>query len=256
MDPDCGVFHKGPHKVVFAYAANVFCDTHNYVMGFTVNPGNVHDSTAFPDVYETIKQYEAVRCIVMDAGYKTPAIAREVLRDSRIPVLPYKRPMTKKGFFKKSDYVYDEYYDCFLCPCHQLLSYSTTNREGYREYKSKGDICRDCPCLTQCTESKNHVKVVTQHIWQDYLEEAEEIRHTPHYQQKYQLRKQTIERIFADAKEKHGMRYTQYRGIQKIRMELNLLFAAMNLKKLARWLEKEKRDRSFLLSSAWILLLL
>ncbi|MBP8315616.1 transposase, partial [Clostridium neonatale] len=42
----------------------------------------------------------------------------------------------------------------------------------------------------------------------------------------------------ADAKEKHGMRYTQYRGIKKVKMELNLLFACMNLKKLATWLDR------------------
>lgn len=50
-------------------------------------------------------------------------------------------------------------------------------------------------------------------------------------------RSPTIERVFADAKEKHGMRYTQYRGIKKVRMELNLLFACMNLRKLAIWLD-------------------
>ncbi|WP_230132065.1 hypothetical protein, partial [Clostridium neonatale] len=32
--------------------------------------------------------------------------------------------------------------------------------------------------------------------------------------------------------------YTQYRGIKKVKMELNLLFACMNLKKLATWLDR------------------
>ena len=63
------------------------------------------------------------------------------------------------------------------------------------------------------------------------MEQVEEIRHTKGIKEIYQQRKQTIERVFADAKEKHGMRYTQYRGIAKIKMELNLLFACMNLKK-------------------------
>lgn len=31
------------------------------------------------------------------------------------------------------------------------------------------------------------------------------------------------------------MRYTQFRGLAKIKMELNLLFGCMNLKKLAIW---------------------
>ncbi|MFB5936876.1 hypothetical protein ACE8FZ_27090, partial [Peribacillus frigoritolerans] len=33
-----------------------------------------------------------------------------------IPALPYTRPRTKEGFFRKQDYVYDEHFDCYLCP--------------------------------------------------------------------------------------------------------------------------------------------
>ena len=143
--------------------------------------------------------------------------------------------MTKDGFFKKHEYVYDEPYDCYLCPNDQMLKYSTTNREGYREYKSDGAVCKDCPYLNQCTNSKDHVKVVTRHVWEEYMEEAEEIRYTLGMKEKYQKRKETIERVFADGKEKHGMRYTQYRGLGKVKMELTLLFACMNLKKMAVW---------------------
>ena len=55
-------------------------------------------------------------------------------------------------------------------------------------------------------------KTVTKHIWSDYLETVEDIRHTPEYRELYERRKETIERVFADAKEKHAMRYTPYRG--------------------------------------------
>ena len=67
------------------------------------------------------------------------------------------------------------------------------------------------------------------------MEEVEEIRHQTGMKEVYQKRKETIERVFADGKEKHGMRYTQYRGLAKVTMELTLLFACMNLKKLAIW---------------------
>ena len=59
----------------------------------------------------------------------------------------------------------------------------------------------------------------------------EDIRRTIRTKEIYSLRIQTIERVFADAKELHGMRYTQYRGL----VELTLKFACMNLKKLAMW---------------------
>jgi len=60
----------------------------------------------------------------------------------------------------------------------------------------------------------------------------------PNDKEIYTMRGQTIERVFADAKEKHFMRYTYYRGLAKLRMQALLTFAAMNLKKLAKWKKK------------------
>ena len=71
------------------------------------------------------------------------------------------------------------------------------------------------------------------HIWQDYVEMAEHVRYMPVYKELYRLRKEKIERVFADAKEKHGMRYTQYRGLAQVTNWVKLKFAAMNLKTLA-----------------------
>ncbi|WP_373166594.1 transposase [Agathobaculum sp. Marseille-P7918] len=56
----------------------------------------------------------------------------------------------------------------------------------------------------------------------------------------YKRRKETIERVFYDAKEKHAIRYSQYRGLAQLSNWVKLKFAAMNLKKLASWLWKEK----------------
>ncbi|MFI8492983.1 transposase, partial [Peribacillus butanolivorans] len=43
------------------------------------------------------------------------------------------------------------------------------------------------------------------------------------------------EAVAADAKEKHGMRWTTLRGLKKLSMQAMLTFAAMNLKKMANW---------------------
>lgn len=74
---------------------------------------------------------------------------------------------------------------------------------------------------------------MTKHISNDYLEIAEDIRHTPKYKKIYKKRKETIERVFADAKEKYGMRYTLFRGLAQVTNWVRLKFAAMNLKKYA-----------------------
>ena len=235
-DPDSGIFHKGEHKKCFAYEAHTACDKHNFVLEVEVTAGNVHDSVAFDAVYAGLKEhYPEVQVLTMDAGYKTPWICKQIFDDGRIPSLPYKRPMTKTGNLPWYEYVYDEHYDCVLCPHDKVLSYSTTNRDGYREYKSKSYVCETCPDLERCTLSQNKTKLVTQHLWRDYLERAEDVRHSELGKSTYALRSRTIERVFADAKEKHAMRYTPYRGLGAVTNWVKLKFAAMNLKKLALW---------------------
>ena len=61
------------------------------------------------------------------------------------------------------------------------------------------------------------------------------------------MRKQTIERVFADAKEKHAMRYTHHRGLARVSHWVTLKFAAMNLKKLALWHSRHTHPFSFFL---------
>lgn len=71
---------------------------------------------------------------------------------------------------------------------------STTDRDGKRVDRSTPSRCAGCPC---------------------------------------KKRKQTIERVFADAKEKHAMRYTHYRGLAAVSRWVRLKYAAMSLKKPA-----------------------
>lgn len=105
--------------------------------------------------------------------------------------------------------MYDEYYGCYICPYNEVLKYSTTNRDGLREYKSDQEKCGNCPHLARCTRSKAHQKAVTRHVWQEALEEAIENEYTPGVRELYKRRQETTECVFAMAKERHGFRYTQ-----------------------------------------------
>lgn len=232
-DPESGWFRKGEHKHVFAYGIETACDKNGWIIDYTVNPGNEHDSRTFKGLYDKIEDIGMESCI-LDAGYKTPAIAKLLIDDGVSPVFPYKRPMTKDGFYKKYEYVYDEYNDAYICPNNQMLYYHTTNRDGYREYKSCGVFCADCPHLEQCTMSKDHVKMITRHVWEPYMEASEDIRYTLGMKELYSKRKETIERLFGTAKENHGFRYTQLYGKARMEMKTALTFACMNLKKLAK----------------------
>ncbi len=235
-DPDSGMFVKGEHERQFAYEAHTACDRHGMVLDVEITAGNIHDSVAWDSVYDKVtRRFQDAEFIVMDAGYKTPWIAKKILDDSRIPILPYTNKGYKKDRFKPWEYEYDVVTDSFICPRGETLRHTTTDKEGKRIYRSTPAICRNCPCRERCGANEKGQKVLQTHIWQEYLDLVEALRKTERGKELYAKRKETIERVFADAKEKHAMRYTQHRGLARVSNWVRLKFAAMNLKKMAKW---------------------
>ena len=232
-DPDCGMFVKGSHERQFAYEAHTACDRHGWILGVEVTAGNINDSTAWDKIYGQVTgRFPTASEIAMDAGYKTPWIAKKTLEDGRIPLLPRTPYRGRKDVFRLKDFIYDKEQDSFLCPQGQLLRHTTTSKDGKRTYRSKPDVCRNCPCREACGAKENGQRTLTTHIWQEFLDLAEQLRQADGGEV-YSLRKKTIERVFADAKERHGLRYTHLRGLTRVSAWVRLKFAAMNLKKLA-----------------------
>ena len=93
------------------------------------------------------------------------------------------------------------------CPQGQLLAYATTDRTGYRHYKSDPAICKACPLLASCTSNAGATRLIVRHVWADARERADAHRLTPWGKGIYKRRKETVERSFADAKQLHGHRY-------------------------------------------------
>ena len=251
-DPDSGWFHKGEHKEVFAYNAQVACDKHGWALAYTVEAGNIHDSQAFSALFVKLEPFSP-EFIIADSGYKTPSIAKFLLEKGITPVFPYTRPRGKKDFLRPKDFVYDEHFDCYLCLENQVLTYRTTTREGYREYKSNPKICKTCPLLAICTESRQNQKVVVRHIWKDALEVCEDIRHQSGMKERYQHRKETIERLFGTAKEYHNLRYTREKGKSKMEDKVGLTLACLNIKKLVKMMTGKTYNFTQISQYYWII---
>lgn len=178
-DPESGYYVKDERTKQFAYSFHAASDDHGFILGTIVTLGNVHDSHILqPLIEKVMEKVKKPLAVAADAAYKTPAITNFLFEHDIQPALPYTRPKTKDGFMRKNEYVYDEHYDCYICPEGQLLSYSTTTKEGYRQYKSDALKCESCPLLAQCTQSQNHTKLIQRHIWEQFVEEADHLRHT------------------------------------------------------------------------------
>ena len=85
----------------------------------------------------------------------------------------------------------------------------------------------------KCGADAQGKKALTTHIWLSFLDLTEVVRKTELGKRLYAQRKETIERVFADAKEKHAMGYTHHRGLAAVTRWVRLKYVAMNLKKLA-----------------------
>ncbi len=235
-DPDCGMFIKGEHERQFAYEAHTACDKNGFVLSVEVTAGNVHDSVAFDKVYEEVTaRFENTQFITMDAAYKTPWIAKRIFEDGRVPILPYTNHHFKDNTYRPWDYAYDLEHDRFICPNGGELRHTTTDKDGKRIYRTSPKHCKGCPFKGKCGANEKGQRVLQTHIWQEYLDLVEQIRKTALGKALYAKRKETIERVFADAKEKHAMRYTHHRGLARVTSWVRLKYAAMNLKKLANW---------------------
>ena len=126
------------------------------------------------------------------------------------------------------------------------MRHTTTDRDGKRSYRSTPERCRNCPCKGKCGANEKGQKLLTTHIWQEYLDLVEALRKTERGKEIYAMRKETIERVFADAKEKHAMRYTHHRGLAAVTRWVRLKYAAINLKKMAIWSWNNSFFRSIL----------
>lgn len=243
-DPDSGHYHKGEHEQCFAYTHNTCSDKNSFVIDFETTPGNVHDSTSFHKVREKVmkEHNDEITFEVLDAGYKTPAICKEIIESEKIPLLPYTIPKGKKEMFKTKEFIYDEYNDIYICPNNEILKYSTTTKEGYKQYKSNPIKCCKCPLKDKCTKSKNNQKIISVHVWNEYVEQANELRYTQAWKEIYPERKKTIERIFGDCKENMGLRFTRVKGLEKNRCNASMIFTCHNLKKMAIW--KARKDKN------------
>jgi transposase len=240
-DPDSGyMFRDGKPKGFFYLDHRTVDGKHNIITDTFVTPGNVHDS--IPYLARLDRQRDRfdfeVESVGLDAGYFTASICKGLEDRGIYGVMPYVRPGGKKGMLKKREFVYDEYYDCYLCPADQVLSYATTNRDGFREYKSNPKICKNCSLLNQCTTSRPHIKVITRHVWERHKEAVTEHRYEAYGKKIYKRRKETIERSFADSKQLHGHRYAKMRGIVKVTEQCLLTAICQNIKKMALMIDR------------------
>jgi len=119
VDSDAGMLYKSDKEKMFGYNTSVICDNNNYILTVDTNGSNVHDSVSFYQSFEKLTNnfdITKINYFVGDAAYITPHICKTIIELDMIPAFPYTRLGYRKGYFKKYEFVYDEYNNIYICP--------------------------------------------------------------------------------------------------------------------------------------------
>ena len=244
-DPEAGYMVRDGKPKGFFYLDHRTVDgRHGIITDTHATPASVHDSIPYLGRLDRQRARFGldVRAVGLDAGYATAGIAKGLEERDILGVTGYRRPTPPKpGMLAKKTFVHEPEADGYRCPQGQLLRYATTDRSGYRHYKSDPAICRTCPLLASCTSSANATRVITRHVWQDVREKTDAHRLTGWGKAIYKRRKETVERSFADAKQLHGHRYARFRGLTAVAFQCLLAATAQNIKKVALAMDSRRR---------------
>ncbi|WP_453997341.1 IS1182 family transposase, partial [Bacillus nitroreducens] len=241
-DPESGFMSRDNKQEMFCYLDHRTTDLKfNIITDAFVTPGNVHDSIPYLSRLDRqiLRFNFNVEAVALDSGYLTNPICKGLSDRKIFGVIAHRRYQPTKGLFPKWKFKYNKENDIYVCPNSEELTYRSTTREGYREYKSDPKKCSTCPLLEQCTRSQNKQKVVTRHVWEDHKDKVRLNRLSPEGKILYKFRKETVERSFADSKELHGLRYCRLRGIKNASEQVLLTAACQNMKKIANHLAKQ-----------------
>lgn len=242
-DPDSGYMVRDGKPKGFFYLDHRTVDGRLGIITDTfATPANVHDSIVYLGRLDRQRERFGfpVAAVGLDAGYATAGIAQGLEERGILGVTGYRNPTPPKpGMMRRSRFRWEEEQDGYRCPEDQLLPYATTDRHGYRHYKSDPAICRQCSLLASCTSAAKPQRVITRHVWQDARDRCDSHRLTPWGKAVYKRRKETVERSFADAKQLHGHRYARYRGRIRVACQCLLAAAVQNMKKIALALTRQ-----------------
>ena len=244
-DPEAGYMVREGKPKGFFYLDHRTVDGRLGIITDTfATPANVHDSIVYLGRLDRQRTRFAfdTRAVGLDAGYATAGIAKGLEDRDILGVTGYRNPTPPKpGMMRKSKFVYDRSIDAYRCPQGRRLAYATTDRNGYRHYKSDPAVCRTCPLLASCTTNAKAQRTITRHIWADERERCDSHRLTSWGKAIYKRRKETVERSFADAKQLHGHRYARFRSLTRVACQCLLAAAAQNIKKIALALTPKPR---------------
>lgn len=183
--------------------------------------------------------------LALDAGYFQIQVLQWAVVNGLDVLCPPERvkrneaavAVTHKGLFAKAAFHYEPEQDVYRCPAGHLLRPGQWKVEADTQMRVRHygtPACKSCPLRAQCTSSASSPRKIGRHEGQELKEAMGEVFEQPAARRRYSRRSHIVEPVFAELKERQGLKRFRRRGSKGARLELALHCLAFNLKRVGR----------------------
>lgn len=251
VEPESCIQQQKDKSIAPSYKPSVLANKERVIVALAVHPSSENEVLDRMLGQAERVGDEANRRLMLDAGYFANSVIDTCLQKDIDLLCPEgrrgnstkqsrKKTETGKGHFPKSLFVYNEETDSYLCPAGQTLthidSYKGNNKApAYRRYATTH--CKQCPQLGQCTSSKDGRKV-KRYAGDEAKDALRKVMTHPQARSLYARRQAWVEPVFADVKERQGLRRFRRRGLKQVILEFALHASTHNLRRLLALLRR------------------
>lgn len=241
-DPDSGLLNRPGKPNAFCYLNHQTTDAENGIItDVFVTPANVNDCSPHTERLEhQIDKFGfETESVCADAGYDNAEVYDAMLKRNIKTYIPRRqKPVVNCNYeedFNPGNFQYDSNKNVYICPAGKELHYrSYLKQKGYKRYIAKKKDCMSCPYKEQCIGKSNNPRKIERNMHEEARREQAKNNGTTEYYEAMRLRKIWCEGNFSHQKERHNLKRTFKRGIEKITEQCLLSACALNLKRLVK----------------------
>lgn len=240
-DPDATFLTTGKRPAELGYFDNYLVDNASCVIvGVQATAARLSQESAaaramIARFHEREGRYP--QSLAADTGYGNGEMLDWLEQHRILGQIPVKEcPLGKSGLYNVEQFTYRPENNSYLCPEGKQLTYVGINpRNRTHLYASTPKRCRDCSQKAQCTRGKTRILQI--HIYEGARQRARERAQTPAFGIARRARRK-VEALFAELKNRIGLRRLRLRRMKFVREQFFLAAAAQNLKRLVRFLSQ------------------
>jgi len=179
-----------------------------------------------------------------DTAYGTTENIAAVERANIRAYVPLSGAGKARPYFSKELFAYDPERDLYRCPAGETLFPRTKNKARRLSiYKANAGTCEACELRPRCTENKTGRQVL-RYFDEAYVDRVRAYRGTFPYEKALRKRRVWVEPLFAEAKDRHGLRRFRLRRLEKVNIETLLVASGQNVKRLLTFGHRRPRKKA------------